>query len=143
LASLFLSACSASSIFCSSAFLSSPFGIRLQADFKRSSADFPAVTHAPTSVTKSEDWSYEAEWRLIAEERAFALAPLPDDALRTDDDFLTLPAGVLKSVTIGCLADASSHRLIEFVKTHATDVLVRQATLASDRYELRITPPLQ
>lgn len=95
-------------------------------------------------VTKSADWSYEAEWRLIAEERALAQAPLPDGALWTDKDFLTLPPGVLKSVTIGCLADGSSRRLIEHVvKTHATDVLVRQATIAPDCYELRISPPFQ
>lgn len=93
-------------------------------------------------VTKSEDWSYEAEWRLIAEERAFAQAPTPRDVLTTDDDYLTLPAGVLKSVTIGCLADESSRHLIEhLVKSYAPGVLVRQAVLASDRYELIITPP--
>ena len=92
-------------------------------------------------VTKSADWSYEVEWRLVAEERGLAHGPLPFDLLRTDNDFLTLPRGVLKSVTIGCLADAPSRLLIErLVKTHAPDVLVRQATLAPDCYELRISP---
>ena len=40
-------------------------------------------------VTKSDDWFYEAEWRLIAQDRAFATGPLPPDALVTDNDFLT------------------------------------------------------
>jgi hypothetical protein len=93
-------------------------------------------------VTKSADWSYEVEWRLVALERGFALSSLDPDLLITDNDFLTLPRGVLRSVTIGCLADDPSRVLIEgLVKIHAPDVLVRQATLASDRYELRISPP--
>ena len=93
-------------------------------------------------ITKSEDWAYEAEWRLVAEERAFATAPVPPGALITDNDFLTLPAGVLSSVTIGCLASDSSRRQIErLVKSRAPGVLVRQATLATDRYEIKIDPP--
>jgi len=89
--------------------------------------------------TKSGDWSYEAEWRLIAEERGFAQSPW---TLKTDNDFLGLPSGVLKSVTIGCLADASSRQRIErLVSINAPGVLVRQASLAPDRYELTITPP--
>ncbi|WOJ89546.1 DUF2971 domain-containing protein [Methylocapsa polymorpha] len=127
--------------------LTAPFTRRTGATKIKYRTTYPAhdiVTGYEFLITKSQDWSYEAEWRLIAEERAFEIAPEPDDALRTDNDFLTLPSGVLKSVTIGCLADESSRRLIEhLVKTHATNVLVRQATLASDRYELRISPPLQ
>jgi len=90
-------------------------------------------------IRKSQDWSYEAEWRLFAGEQGDAQSTL---TIKTDNDFLTLPSGVLKSVTIGSLADESSRRRIEhLVKTHATGVLVRQATLASGRYELRISPP--
>jgi hypothetical protein len=103
--------------------------------------DIVTVDHLPL-VTKSEDWSYEVEWRLIAEERGFAQDPLPPDLLITDNDLLTLPRGALRSVTIGCLADDPSRVLIErLVKTHAPDVLVRRATLAPDRFELRISPP--
>jgi len=88
--------------------------------------------------TKSADWSYEAEWRLIAEERAFAASPR---TIKTDNDFLTIPSGVLKSVTIGCLTDQPTRRRIEnLIKTNSPSVLVRQATLAPDKYELVITP---
>jgi hypothetical protein len=90
-------------------------------------------------VTKSADWSYEAEWRLIAEEQTFARSPR---TIKTDNDFLTIPSGVLKSVTIGCLTDTSTRRRIgNLLKTHAPSVLSRQATLAPDKYELAITPP--
>jgi hypothetical protein len=102
--------------------------------------DIVTVGYEPL-VTKSADWEYEAEWRLIAEERAFARSPL---TIKTDDAFLILPEDVLKSVTIGCLADESSRlRIAHTVKTHAPNVLIRQATLASDRYELRISPPFR
>jgi hypothetical protein len=85
------------------------------------------------------DWSYEAEWRLIAEERAAARSPL---TTKTNNDFLTLPRGALKSVIIGALADETSRRHIEdLVRANATDVLVRQATIAPDRYGLNINPP--
>jgi hypothetical protein len=91
--------------------------------------------------TKSEDWSYEAEWRLIAEEQGLALSAW---TLKTYNDFLTLPSGVLTSVTIGCRADASSRQRIDrLVSTNAPRVLVRQATLAPDRYELTISPPFR
>ena len=60
--------------------------------------------------TKSADWSYEAEWRLITEERAFAGSPR---TIKTDNDVLTIPSSVLKSVTVGCLTDKSTRRQIE------------------------------
>jgi hypothetical protein len=47
--------------------------------------------------TKSADWAYEAEWRLIAEERAFARS---SRTIKTDNDFLLIPPGVLKSVSL-------------------------------------------
>jgi hypothetical protein len=101
--------------------------------------DLPTIGYKPL-ITKSFHWSYEAEWRLIVEERA---APIISPfTLKTNNDFLTLASGVLKSVTIGALADETSRRLIEdLVKTHAIGVPVRQATVARDRYELEISPP--
>ncbi len=99
--------------------------------------DLPTMGQEPL-VTKAIYWAYEAEWRLIAEERAAARSPL---TLKTNNDFFTLPSGVLKSVTIGALADETSRRLIhDLLNNHATGVAVRQAALARDRYELTITP---
>jgi len=94
--------------------------------------------HALT--TKSADWSYETEWRLIAEEREFARSPV---TIKTDDDFLIIPPGVLKSIIIGCLTDNSTQRKIEhIIKKTAPSVLVRKATLEQDKYGLVITPPV-
>jgi hypothetical protein len=123
--------------------LTAPFTRDSSATKVEYSAAYPAhdivtVGYEPL-VTKSADWSYEEEWRLIAEERDFAKSP---ETIKTDSDFFILPSGVLKSVTIGCLADEASRQLIDrLVKTHAPDVLVRQATPTADRYELTISPP--
>lgn len=88
--------------------------------------------------TKSADWSDEAEWRLIAEERAFSASPR---TIKTDNDFLTIPSGVLKSVTVGCLMDHPTQRRIgNLIKSNSPNVLVRQASLAPDKYELVIMP---
>jgi len=84
--------------------------------------------------TKSSHWAYEAEWRLIAEERQFAIAPL---TVKTDNDFLILPPGVLKSITIGSLASEQTREQIRrIMKTNAPDVLMRQMEIAPDRYAL-------
>ena len=100
--------------------------------------DVVTVSYEPL-VTKSADWSYEAEWRVIAEERAFALS---NETLKTNDGFLLMPEGVLKSVTIGCLANEYRRKLIaRIVQDKAPDVAIRQAVPATDRYELWIDPP--
>jgi hypothetical protein len=101
--------------------------------------DILADDNYQSLFTKSVDWSYEAEWRLIAEEQVFARSAR---TIKTDNDFLTIPFGVLKSVTIGCLTDQPTRRRIEnLIRTNSPSVLVRQATIASDRYALDITPP--
>jgi len=90
-------------------------------------------------VTKSRDWAYEEEWRLIAEERASARA---DSTIKTDDDFLSFRPGVLQSITIGYLADENTRRRIrQLVSAHDRNVLIRQAQIAPDRYEVMIDPP--
>jgi hypothetical protein len=95
--------------------------------------------NAEALFTKSADWSYEAEWRLIAQERMFAPS---SEIVTTDDDFLRIPSGVLKAVIIGCRTDIKTQGHIEtLIRTHAPNVVVRKATLARDKYELVIEPP--
>lgn len=97
--------------------------------------DITAPGYEPL-ITKSDVWAYEAEWRIIAEERTIAQAP---GTIKTDNGFLILPPGVLKSIIIGCRAPEKSRDLVaSLVRAHAPDVLVRQATLASHSYDLVI-----
>ena len=106
--------------------------------------DITALGYGPL-VTKSAVWAYEAEWRIIAEERGVAAkfneVAQVAETITTDSGFLSLPPGALKSIIIGCLASEESRKLVaSLVRTHAPDVSVRQATLARGRYDLVIIP---
>ena len=91
-------------------------------------------------IAKSADWAYEAEWRLVAEERAVARSPM---TVKTDADFLNVPQGALKSIIVGMRADnATKASVRSLVETKAPEVLVRQATRSLDRYEVEIDPPI-
>jgi hypothetical protein len=91
-------------------------------------------------LIKSFDWSYEDEWRLIAEERSIA-----NDygTIKTDNGFLNLPLHCLKTIIIGCrVNESTSKRIVHMVKSHRNDVILRQAMPSRDRYTIEITPPL-
>lgn len=91
-------------------------------------------------ITKSIDWSYEKEWRLIAEERAFAMS---DKTLKTDDDFFYISKRSLKSVIVGALAPNSQvEEIIGLIKKNSPNTIFRKASIAKDRYEVMISPPI-
>jgi Protein of unknown function (DUF2971) len=91
--------------------------------------------------TKSAEWQYEHEYRLIAEEEGDAFS---DGTLKTRDGFYMLPDGALKSVIIGALATDTVRRQIKSVVQRINPaVVVRQATCMRDRYQLAIEPPLE
>ena len=85
-------------------------------------------------LSKSDVWSYEDEYRLIAQERA-AAAPLTE-TLMTDNSLLQLPAGALRAVVTGCRGDHDVVR--NLVQRVAPQVLVRRAVMVPNRYELVI-----
>jgi len=116
-----------------------PFRAATKVEYRERYPSFDLVTvgYEPL-VTKSDHWSYEAEWRLIAEERAHAQAA---ETFKTDDGFLTFGREVLKSITVGCLAPpATRDRVAALVQEHSPEVIVRQAEIARDRYEVMIRP---
>jgi hypothetical protein len=90
--------------------------------------------------TKSAEWAYEDEYRLIAQERDFAF---DFDTLITENGFYRGPKSAIKSVIIGALASAHDRVAIEkLVDRIAPDVAVRHAKVLPDRYQLAIDPPL-
>ena len=118
--------------------LAAPFDQAGKVLYRRTYPDFDITEpgYEPL-ITKSDVWAYEAEWRIISVERRLAQAA---GTIKTDDGFLALPPGVLKSIIIGCQANAEARELVaSLVRTHAPDVLVRQATLTSDSYDLVIS----
>lgn len=84
-------------------------------------------------LAKAETWSYEREYRLVAQERAHANGT---DTLMTDNNLLNLPKGALMSVIVGCQCD--HEKVAALVKATAPDVKVRRAVRVPNRYELRI-----
>ena len=83
---------------------------------------------------------YEDEYRLIAEEedRAF-----DHRTLKTQDQFYKLPSGSLMSIIIGANApDATRRTITNIVDRSGSNLRLRHATRAPDRYELLIDPPI-
>jgi hypothetical protein len=84
-------------------------------------------------VTKSPDWRYENEYRILARDgEAYEVAPLPI----THNDFLSLPAGALTAVIAGCRANFDEIKAL--MEKHAPGMPVKRAVQASDRYSLSI-----
>jgi Protein of unknown function (DUF2971) len=85
--------------------------------------------------TKSSDWSYEEEYRLVAQEEAHALAP---GTLMTRDGFFQFSEKALVSIIIG--ASASTDVIREIREIAGSDAItVKKATRVPHRYELAIT----
>lgn len=89
-----------------------------------------------TLLTKSADWSYEAEYRFIAQERNEAVG------IRThftDNSFLSLPTGSLKSVIVGCLmSSANKIQLRDLIKRTDPNVVLCEANKVPDKYQITI-----
>jgi hypothetical protein len=88
--------------------------------------------------TKSSDWAYEEEYRLVAQEADRALG---SGTLMTRDGMYQFPEGALVSVMVGSSAADATKREIEDL-ARGTGILLRTATRVPHRYELTFDPPL-
>ena len=87
-------------------------------------------------LAKSDVWSYEKEYRLIAQEESKAL---PDsESLKSNGHFLEFPQGALVSVITGCQSD--HQRIHDLVKSIDPAVGVKQACRVPNRFEISISP---
>ena len=75
-------------------------------------------------LTKSDDWSYEHEYRIIG---------LGED---TNEPYLDLPSGALQAVIVGCEADYA--RIYKLVEKLTPDLKVKRAIRAPNQYKLKI-----
>jgi hypothetical protein len=85
-------------------------------------------------VTKSSDWAYESEYRILARD-----SKADDDSQFqpiTTNDFLYLPPGALTAIIAGCRADACAIKML--VHKHAPGLPVKRAVQAPERYSLSI-----
>jgi len=86
-------------------------------------------------LTKSKDWSYENEFRLIAAAPGYSYAHVP----ATKDNFAALPTGALKSIIFGCLmSEPDRNRIRTLVKSPGSSATLKMAHRIPDRYALEI-----
>lgn len=87
-------------------------------------------------LTKSTNWSYENEFRLIVSEHPFEFPDVPV----AKAGLLTLPKGVLRSVIVGAEMPASDREIVKtLVSSSKRDVSLKVASLVPNRYEFKIT----
>lgn len=85
-------------------------------------------------LTKSAAWRYEQEFRLVAQEKAFASGK---DTLCADSHFVSRPSRSIESITLGCLAsDATISKVQKLVAASGEKITLRRAHRALDRYQL-------
>ena len=85
-------------------------------------------------ITKAKVWTYEDEYRLIAQEKSQAFGAA---SLITNGNLLALPDGALLSVVVGCVAPESTIDAIRsIVQQSGQKVAVRRMVRAQNRYEL-------
>jgi hypothetical protein len=89
--------------------------------------------------SKSADWSYEQEYRLIAQEAGEAF---DSKTLMTHDGFYQLPEGSLLSIIVGTHAPETTWSEIAEI-ARPTGITVRRATRVPNRYALTIDPPIR
>jgi hypothetical protein len=89
-------------------------------------------------LAKSADWSYEEEYRLIAQEEAEKNA---EGTLITRSNLLTIPKDALAYIVVGCQMGESNRKVIrQLIQEHASHVQLQQAVRVPNRYQLRVGP---
>jgi hypothetical protein len=87
-------------------------------------------------ITKSNAWSYEEEYRLIAEESALALN---EETLKTTNNFFTIPENSLTAIIMGAHIKEEDRSWLEsFISRSGTKTTLKIVRCALDKYELAI-----
>jgi len=108
------------------------------------SADYPRYsldddTDLSPFYSKSADWAYEEEYRLVAQEENDALG---SGTLMTRNGIYQYSTGALASIIIGCCTPSDAAQEISDM-AGAAGVLVRRATRMPNRYALAIDPSIR
>ena len=118
----------------------SDFFSAIQVNYSADYPEFSLVDDDDISPfhSKSSDWAYEDEYRLIAQEESEALGL--GTLMTRDDGFFQFSDGAILSVIIG--AETTTTAAMEIGKLcRVSGVFVRQATRVPHRYELTFDPP--
>jgi hypothetical protein len=88
-------------------------------------------------LTKSADWAYEHEYRILG--RAGEFDPEPTQSIpKTQGDFFDLPAGALTAIIAGCKADVDLVRTI--VRDSRSPIKLYRAVQGEHAYRISIEP---
>ena len=86
-------------------------------------------------LSKSKEWSYENEFRLVLAAPGFVYPDMPV----TKDNFVTLPSGALTAVIMGCLMPKRDRDNIRsLVRNAGTSIALMAAHRVANRYTLDI-----
>jgi hypothetical protein len=80
-------------------------------------------------LTKSADWHYEREFRLIG---TLAAGPL-----KLEGDFVHLPVGALTAIILGC-ANQDYTDIHQIVREHAPSLTIRRVVRVPNQYKLAV-----
>jgi hypothetical protein len=81
-------------------------------------------------LTKSMDWRYEREFRIIASSL--------EGPTKLYGNFVILPAGALTAIILGC--ESRGHaEVLRIVGEHAPGLLVKRVERVPNRYKLTVT----
>jgi hypothetical protein len=85
-------------------------------------------------LTKSDDWGYEEEFRIIGG------LDMEKEHLNLDGDCFRLPPSALQSVIVGCEArEATYNAVANIVNEHAPGLQVKRVVRVPNHYKLTIT----
>ena len=88
-------------------------------------------------LAKSDLWGYENEFRIIATEHPHVIRSMPT----SQEGFVALPAGALKSVIIGTQMPAADRQVIrDLIEGAGKNIALHVAELVRDRYAFKISP---
>jgi hypothetical protein len=82
-------------------------------------------------LTKSDDWEYEQEYRIIG-----TVDNGKDRLALIDGEYLRLPEGALQSIIVRCEADYDAVR--KLVDEHSPQIPVKRIARAPDQFRLEI-----
>lgn len=101
-------------------------------------ADDGALHNLLPLISKSSDWGYEDEYRLVAQERKVALGT---GSLMMDDHMLELPTRTIESVIVGCSTPGNVRDEVhKIVAETGGAVEIKRAVRIRDHYRVKIEP---
>jgi hypothetical protein len=87
-------------------------------------------------LCKAKDWSYEEEYRLIAQEQSAALNHY---SLITNNNMLSLPENSLTSIIVGCVTAQSIRETVStIIKRSGRRIELKEARRVPNHYSLSI-----